>query len=162
SIRMVRTEASEEAACPYCQYVSVPTPLSQAAIFAGQTGLSEGQIAAILLSGEVLTAADVAAAVAAGKIRPENEAELVGRRLQDLVRRAYAQVTVAVRGQGPVDVSAPYVSWMAGVLGAAEIVKRALDLPSVDRQIDFDMMGPPPGFMLPAERDATGQCICWS
>jgi hypothetical protein len=162
SVRVIRTEAAGEKACPYCEYVTAVPPLSQAAVLAGQTGLAEGRIAALILSGAALTAEDVAVARTAGKIRPEDEAQLVGRRLKDLVWRTYAQVAVAPRGQGPVNVSAPYVSWMAGALGAAEIVKRALGLPPVGQRVDLDMTGLPQGFMLPAERDTTGRCICWS
>lgn len=162
SVRMVRTEAAEEGACPYCEYANTAQPLSQAAVFAGQTGLTEARVAALILTGETLTAEDVATALAAEKIRVADEADLVGRRFQDLVLRTYAQVSVAPNGQGQVNVSAPYVSWMAGVLGAAEIVKRALALPTLDRRIDFDMTGLPQGFVQPTERDATRRCICWS
>jgi hypothetical protein len=162
SVRMVRTEAADEGACPYCQYITSIPPLSQAAVTAQQTGLTEARVAALIVTGEALTAEDVSTARAAGKIRPEDEVGLVGRRLQDLVWRTYAQVAIAPSGQGQINVSAGYVSWMAGVLGAAEVAKQALGLPQVNMQVDVVMTGLPQGFVLPAERDSTHRCICWS
>lgn len=161
-LRVVLTLAADDGPCPYCQYVDVAPPLSQAAVDAQMTGLSLQRVVAIRVNEEALTGEDVAAAVAAGKIRPETSAELVGRRLHDLVRRAYAQVTVAASGEDAVNVSAPYVSWLAGVLGAAEIVKRVVGLPAVNNQVEVDMKGLPADFMQRAPRDGTRRCICWS
>jgi hypothetical protein len=162
SIRLQRERADDNYACPYCNFVDAAPPLSQAAVWAQQTGIAEQRVIHLLLTHEPLTAADIAAAVAAGRIRQDQSAELVGRRLADVVGQAYAQATVVPSPHDRVDVSTPYVSWMAGILGAAEIVKIAYGLPLIERRVDLDLSGLPAGFVLPAERDQSGRCLCWS
>ena len=65
-------------------------------------------------------------------------------------------------GEEVVAVAAPQVSWFAGVLAAAEIVKEVQGLPLVDRRVDVDLSGLPPGLVRRVAADATGRCLCRS
>ena len=106
--------------------------------------------------------ADLEQAVAAGRVTPERIAELAGRRIDDLVRRAYAEATVALPGPVTASVSAPFVSWMCGVLVITELVREACGAPLVDRRVDLDMSGVPLGVVRRRPRDSTGHCTCAS
>ena len=54
------------------------------------------------------------------------------------------------------------MSWFAGTLIAAELVKHMLGLPTVDRRVDIDVAGLPAGIVRRPPADATGTCICHS
>jgi hypothetical protein len=141
--------------------VAVGHPITQLQQIADLTGLPLGRVAE-LIDGVLLTGGDVAIAIGAGRISPATGAELVGRRIDDLVHRAYAEVSVPVAGREPVLVSAPCVSWMAGVLAASEVAKAGAGLPLVDRRVDLDLSGLPLGTVRRLPRDRSGRCLCAS
>ena len=159
ALHLQREHHDDELACPFCQFVSLDPPMSQIQARAAATGLPVERVAQLELRNEMLTAEDVAVAVSTGKVHPEQGAELVGRRIDDLLRRAYAEASVPVAG-GYAQVSAPYVSQMAGVLATGELVKAAAGLPLVDRRVDLDLSGMPLGVVSRRPRDVTGRCVC--
>jgi hypothetical protein len=65
-------------------------------------------------------------------------------------------------GGDVVAVASPQVSWFAGTLVAAELVKHMLGLPTVDRRVDIDVAGLPAGVVRSPLADPTGTCICHS
>ncbi len=152
----------DEYACPYCDFAGEAPPMSRIEAIAAQVGLSAPRVAELELGGAVLSADDVAAAVAAGRIRSEGSDALTGRRLDDLVRRAYAEVSVPVPGAAPAGVTAPYVSWMGGVLVAAELAKAARGIAPLGRRVDLDMSGVPLGVLSRKPRNRSGGCLCSS
>jgi hypothetical protein len=161
ALHLQREHLGDGLACPFCDFVDLDPPITQAEALVQQTGLPVERVLALGLGGR-LTDADVAAAVGAGRVNPEQARELVGRRLADLIRRAYAEATIQTLEAAPTAVSAPYVSWMGGVLAAAEIAKAALGLPMVERRVDLDLTGLPPGFVLARPADRSGRCVCAS
>jgi hypothetical protein len=152
----------DEYACPYCDFADEAPPMSGIEAIAAQVALSAPRVAELELGGAVLSADDVAAAVAAGRIRSEGSHALIGRRLDDLVRRAYAEVSVPVPGAPSAAVTAPYVSWMGGVLAAAELAKAARGLAPLDRRVDLDMSGVPLGVLSRKPLNPSGACLCSS
>lgn len=161
ALHVQREHPADDAACPYCQYVGVGHPITQVQQVADLTGLPLGRVGE-LIGGAPLTGDDVAIATSTGRISPAAGGELVGRRLDDLLRRAYAEASVPAAGGEPVMVSAPCVSWMAGVLAASEVAKAAAGLPLVDRRVDLDLSGLPLGAVRRLPRDASGNCLCAS
>ncbi len=162
ALHVQRSIAFDAFACSYCAYVDVAPPMSQVEVYAALTGLEHGRIAQ-LLDGDELDSGDVAAAVSAGKIAGAGAERLVGGRLEDLLHRHYAQARVPMGGEGLVaDVSAPHVSWLGGVLLAAEVVKAAAGLPPLDRRVELDLSGVPLGGWRRPRREASGRCICAS
>jgi hypothetical protein len=161
ALHLQREHLGDGSACPYCDFVDLEPPITQAGALAQQTGLPVERVLALAL-GAPLSDADVAAAVAAGRLDRERAGDLVGRRLADLVRRAYAEATIQTAEAAPTAVSAPYVSWMGGLLAAAEIAKAAVGLPLVERRVDLDLTGLPPGFVLARPVDRSGRCVCAS
>jgi hypothetical protein len=156
-------------ACPYCEYVPGAPALTQAHVIAAQVGLPLERIIALQIPRAALTTADLETCTAAGKISPETAARLVGHRLADLVAGAYAEAAIAPAGTpgepgrpGAVAVAAPQVSWLTGVITAAEMVKTAFGLPALDRRVDVDLSGLPPGFTRRVKADASGRCACAS
>ena len=152
-------------ACSYCDYVSADPPMTQADVQSQLTGLPIPRVLALGQPGMKLTTEDVGAAVAAGKLAPERRAALVGASFSDLVRQAYAEIEIRGGAAGEdVDtftLAAPHVSWFAGVLAAVEIVKELDGLPLVDRRVDVDLLGPPPGLTRRPSADTTGRCVCY-
>lgn len=63
---------------------------------------------------------------------------------------------------GEVTVSAPFVSWLAGVVLAAEVDKFARGLPILDRRVELDLSGVPAGVVRRLPPDPTGRCLCQS
>jgi hypothetical protein len=161
ALHVQREHPADDAACPYCQFVAVGHPITQVQQIADLTGLPLGRVAE-LIDGAPLTGGDVGIAMGAGRISPAAGADLVGRRIDDLVHRAYAEVSVPAAGSEPVLVSAPCVSWMAGVLAASEVAKAAAGLPLVDRRVDLDLSGLPLGAVRRLPRDPSGRCLCAS
>lgn len=155
-----REHPDDDAACPYCQFLAVGSPVTQMQVYADVTGLPLPRIAR-LLAGDRLTGDDVAAACAAGRIPASDAAAFVDRRLEDLVRNAYAQAQMTV-DDSDVLVSAPFVSWAAGTLLTSELAKAALGIPLVDRRVDLDLSGRPTGAVRRIGRDNTGRCLCAS
>ncbi len=149
-------------ACPYCDYVSAAPVLTQADVYAAATGLDLNRVLQLLQPGARLTDADVARAVAAGKVSPSREVALLGRSLNDLVRQAYAEVQIAAASGDVIAVASPHVSWFAGVLAAVEVVKQVRGLPLLDRRVDADVAGLPPGLVRRMQADRTGRCVCRS
>lgn len=150
---------ADDLACPYCQYLAVGTPMSQLAVYEAQTGIPMVRIAE-LLDGGRLEDRDIEVSVAAGRIHSDRAHELVGRRFEDLVRRAYAQATVRTVGGDTIAVSAPSVSWLAAVIVVAEIRKLEKVLPALDRRVDVDLSGIPTGMTRRVGRDRSGRCLC--
>jgi len=156
-------------ACPYCEYVPAEPALTQAHIIAAQVGLPVERVIALQIPGAVLTTADLQICTAGEKISPETAARLVGHRLADLVAGAYAEAAIAPAGTlgepgrpGAVAVATPQVSWLTGVITAAELVKTALGLPVLDRRVDVDLSGLPQGFTRRVKADQSGRCACAS
>lgn len=153
-------------ACPFCDFVAVDPPLTQAGVYSQVTGLPVQRVLTLLQDGAVLGAADVEVAIAAGRLNGDRRDALVGAPLSDLIRQAYAEAEV--RGTGAaadadvVAVAAPQVSWFAGVLLAAEVIKDLLGLPLVRRRVDVDVAGLPAGLVRVIDADTTGTCVCWS
>ena len=85
-------------ACPYCEYVPAEPALTQSHVIAAQAGLPVEKVIALQIPGAVLTAADLEASAASGKISPETAARLAGHRLADLVADAYAEAAIAPVG----------------------------------------------------------------
>ena len=153
-------------ACPFCDFVSAEPPLTQAGVYAQLTGLEITRVLTLLQEGARLASEDVDRAVGAAKVAADRRDALVGAPLSDLVRQAYAEAELRVPGveadTGIVAVASPQVSWFAGVLTAAEIVKELQGLPLLDRRVDVDVSGLPPGLVRRVPADTTGRCVCRS
>lgn len=166
ALHIQREHCFDEWACPYCEFVSTPTPLSQAQVHQQMTGLSLERVAHLHVSGDLLTSDDLDQVVRAGKLHEARAGELIGRRLDDLLQRIYAQAIVGGTAQpdpaGVTAVSTPFVSWMGGVLIAAELAKAAQGASMADRRVDLDLSGVPAGAIGRRDRDSTGSCICRS
>ena len=160
ALHIQREHLGDGFACPFCQYVDLSPSISQIQVWATLTGISPERVAELHFSKQMLIEADVQLASAAGRLRPNSCREMIGRRLEDLIHRAYAEATVQLPSGAAADVSAPFVSWMAGVLGAAEIVKSASGLAMVDRRFDLDMSGVPLGIVRRRQADSSGRCVC--
>lgn len=162
ALHIQREHPLDAFACPYCDFVSLAPPMNQIDSTAELLKLPQPRVAQLMLDGDTLTAVDIATVVAAGRIRPERSEELVGRRIDDLIRRTYAEISVPTDVGVPAAVSASYVSWMGGVLIAAELIKSALGLAMVDRRVDLDLSGVPLEGVRQRPRDTSGNCICAS
>ncbi|GAA3824083.1 hypothetical protein [Cellulomonas soli] len=155
-------------ACPFCDFVRADPPLTQAGVFAEVTGIPVSRVLALLLEGAALDASDVDMAIAAGRVPEQRREALMGAPLSDLVRQAYAEAEFRPQGNsaGPgadvVAVAAPQVSWLAGTLIAAELVKDMLGLPTLSRRVDLDAGGLPAGLVRSVPLDGTGTCVCHS
>lgn len=153
-------------ACAFCDFVRADPPLTQAGAYAQITGLAVSRVLGLLQDGAVLNASDVDVAVAAGKVPAHRRDSLVGAPLSDLVRQAYAEAEVRPQeaGQGAevVAVASPQVSWFAGVLIAAELVKYMLGIPTLQRRVDLDAGGLPAGVVSLVPADNSGTCVCHS
>ncbi len=153
-------------ACPFCDYVSSTPPLSQAGNYSELTGLSVTRVLALLATDVGLEQADLTAAVDAGRLAPDRVPALLGARLADLVRQAYAEIelrgSTTTPSSDPIALAAPQVSWFAGVLAAVEVAKQLRGLPLVDRRVDFDLSGLPSGLMRRMAQDSSGRCLCRS
>ena len=86
------------AACPFCHYIEVAPAMTQADAYVEMTGIPQNRILE-LLGGSKLSAADIAAASAAGKFTGD-ATNLVGRRVEDLVGRVYADAPVPTANGG--------------------------------------------------------------
>ncbi len=163
TLHVQREHLGDGMRCPFCDYVNERSPLSQAGVFAQLTGLEEARIARLLVEGETLTDADVTTVCRARGLDPEWTSPLVGRRLQDLLDRVYAEAAFPAGSSGElVAVSAPFVSWIGGVLAAGEVLKAGYGLPLVDRRVEIDLLGEPPDFVHRRHADGTGRCPCAS
>ena len=150
--RAVATDC--ENACSYCLYVDAALPHDQVDAYAELTGIAPARVLQ-LLNGESLTLDDLSCF--------PDRADLIGCRLDDLVREAYAEATVTLGHHTPVaEITAPQVSWLTGVVIAAEILKDALDYPPLNRRLRVDLRGLPLGVTDRPPPDPTGRCICRS
>jgi hypothetical protein len=162
ALHVQRSGANDVFACPYCEFVDVAAPRSQAEVYANMTGLDTSRVEE-LLSGKALKRHDVEGAVGAGAIADDHAEHLIGGRIEDLVRRHYARANVPlVHGGVDAGVSAPHVSWLAGTLLACEVVKAAIGLRPLDRRVEVDLSGLPLGGWRRLARDPTGRCTCTS
>ena len=177
ALHVQREHLGDGHACPFCDYVDAAPATTQAQMHAEVTGLSVERVLTLLNQSMTLDAADVAAAVSAGKIATNDTTRFVGARLADLVRGAYAEAAVlpapipgAAAAASTIEtpnpetpaVAAPHVSWFAGVLAAAEVLKELHGLPRLDRRVDVDLAGLPPGVIRRRSHDETGRCVCHS
>lgn len=158
----VQRERFDEYACPFCDYVSADPPTTQATVYADLTGLDQHRVLRLLQPGALLDQPDIDRAVSVGRIAANRAPALLGRPLQDLVRQAYAEVQVPSSGGAVLSVAAPHVSWFSGALAAVEIMKQIVDLPLLDRRVDADLGGLPPGLVRRSRSDITGRCVCRS
>lgn len=160
-------------ACPFCDFVRADPPLTQAGVYSQVTGIPIPRVLALLQDGAVLEASDVDLAIAAGRVPAPRRDALVSAPLSDLIRQAYAEAEMhpqggdvgadaANGGSDVIAVASPQVSWFAGTLIAAELVKHMLGLPTVDRRVDLDVAGLPAGIVRRPHADSTGTCICHS
>lgn len=160
-------------ACPFCDFVRADPPLTQAGVYSRVTGIPVQRVLALLQDGQVLAAADVDMAIGAARVPAHRRDALVGAPLSDLIRQAYAEAEIRPQGSDAgadaanggsevIAVASPQVSWFAGALVAAELAKRLLGLPTVDRRVDLDIAGLPAGIVRRLPADATGTCICHS
>jgi hypothetical protein len=152
-----------DGACSYCQYVDEQPTLSGSQMLAEMIGLSVERVIAIQqVEGGVVSAVDVEQMAASGKFH--GQPPQAGERLQDVVRRIYAQAAVPTE-TGPVLISTPYVSAMAGLLLVVEAVKEGdprLHPCRLKGRYDLDMSGEPPPFTQATVRDNSGRCLCYS
>jgi hypothetical protein len=158
SFHVQREHCFDEWSCPNCDFVDEGAPITQVQLLADMTGLDPARVA-ILLEGDALDEHDLGVISAAGKVAADQA--IVGRRLADLLARVYAEATVPVAGTA-LRVSAPFVSWMAGTILAAEACKPSIGAPQLDRRVDLDMSGIPTGAVGRRPRDQTGRCLCAS
>lgn len=159
-------------ACPFCDFVRADPPLTQAGVYAQVTGIPVPRVLALLQDGAVLEASDVDMAIATGRLPVHRRDALLGAPLSDLIRQAYAEAEMRPHGAEPgattaagsdlIAVASPQVSWFAGTLVAAELVKHVLGLPTVTRRVDLDVAGLPAGVVRSVPADTTGTCICHS
>jgi len=152
-----------DGACAYCQYVDEKPSLSGSQVLANMIDLSVERVIAIQqLEGGVVSDADAAQMAASGLF--QGQPPRAGERLADLQRRIYAQAAVATEG-GPVLISTPFVSAMAGLLLLAEALKESderLHPYRLAGRYDLDMSGEPPPFTQATVRDPSGRCLCHS
>lgn len=152
-------------ACPFCDYVDATPPRTQAHVIAEQVRLPVDRILALQVATASLSREDLLICHAAGAINAEAVEQLVGRRLADLLARTYADAVWSAPDAGAdeqVAIAAPHVSWLTGVLGAAEIAKSAAGLPLLDRRVDVDLSGLPQDHTSHRPADASGRCACTS
>ncbi len=162
-LHVQREHLGDGSACPFCEFVDVRAAISKSQAESEFTGIPAQRIETIRLTGARLTQEDVRCAVDAGRIKAADAGQLVGRRFEDLVRRVYADALVPAQpGSQATPVSAPNVSWAAGVLAGAEVAKKAMGFPLVDRRVDLDLSGLPQGIILKRPADRSGRCPCAS
>lgn len=142
-------------ACPYCLHVNVTDPGDQVDLYAQVTGITTDRIRQ-LLSGEQLTPEDLK------YVSIPDSSRLEGRRLEDLIRAAYAEATIPTSDptSSQLQISAPHVSWLTGITIAAEISKASLALPTLERRLRIDLRGLPLGVTDRPPADSTGRCVC--
>jgi hypothetical protein len=164
ALHLQREHLGDGYRCPYCDFVDLRTPLSQAAADAALTGLDERRVIELINDPQGLTEGDISQLIAHGKIPASSASALLGRRLADVRGRIYAEglIPAPVPGTAPTPVSAPFVSWVSGVLCAAEIAKAARGLPLIDRRVELDLHGLPDDFVLRLAQDTSGRCACAS
>jgi hypothetical protein len=152
-----------DGACAYCQYVDTQPTLSGAQVLAEMIGLPVERVIAIQqLDGGVITDADAAQMAASGRF--QGAPPDAGERLQDLVRRIYAQAAVPT-AMGAVLISTPFVSAIAGLLLLVEALKESdarLHRYRLNGRYDLDLSGEPPPFTQATVRDKSGRCLCYS
>jgi hypothetical protein len=161
-----RERLGRDTACPFCDYVDLAPPLTQAQAHAATSGLSLQRVLVLMQQGSRLTATDVATAIASGKVSPERRETLLGAPFSDLIRQAYAEAAIASTSgptaDGVIAIAAPHVSWFCGAVAAAEVVKQVDGLPLLDLRVDADLAGLPPGLVRRMPPDPTGRCVCRS
>jgi hypothetical protein len=149
ALHVQRHLPADDLACPYCDFVDAGRWRGQARTYA-RLGITGPRLQA-LLDGDLLTTDDVAKAIWAGAVDPAAMSGLAGGRLVDLLTRP---------GAGRAEMSMPHVSWMAGALLAAEVVKVAAGLPGLERRVELDMTGVPLGGWRRPVRNPSGRCPC--
>lgn len=164
ALHVQRERFGDDLCCPFCDYVSADPPASQAQVYSNLTGLAVSRVLQLLDGDSCLVAADVDAVIASGRVPSLRRADFVGFRLADLVHEVYAEAPLRTGAQdaGTIAVAAPHVSWFAGVLAAVEVLKQLDGLPLLDRRVDVDLGGLPPGVVRRIPADRTGRCVCRS
>lgn len=164
ALHLQREHLGDGYRCPYCNFVDLRTPLSQAAVDAELTGLTEQRIIELLQDPQGLSETDINLLIANGKVPASSGPTLLGRRIADLRARIYAEglIPATSPGAAPTPVSAPFVSWVTGVLCAGEIAKAARSLPMINRRVELDLHGLPDDFVYRLPQDNSGRCACAS
>lgn len=159
SFHVQRHHPADDLACPYCDFVDAGRWRGRGRTYA-RFGLTAPRLQS-LLDGETLSVDDVATAIWTGSVDPDAMRGLVGGRLVDLMRQpgAAGRGGSGMGGAGS-GVSAPHVSWLAGTLLAAEVVKHSVGIPGVDRRVDLDLTGVPLGGWRRPQRNPSGRCPC--
>lgn len=153
-------------ACPFCDFVTAESTLTQSAADAALTGLPEQRIIELHYHHTGLEQQDLDMMVQAGKLTPETAAGLLGARVADMRHRLYAQAVIPAAGAhaganaAPAPLSAPFVSWAVGVLLACEVAKAARSLPAINRRVELDLHGYPGNYAHQFEADRSGRCAC--
>jgi hypothetical protein len=163
SFHVQREHLGDGSRCPFCDFVTVESPLAQAAADARLTGLPERRIVEVLFHDERLQQQDVDQMVSAGRLQPQDTHGLVGARLADLRNRLYAQAAIPAPDPDaapPAPLSGPFVSWASGVLLAVELAKNARGLAPVERRVEVDLHGYPADFVHSLSADSSGRCAC--
>ena len=147
-------------ACPYCDLVDTGRWRSRGRLYA-RFGLTGPRLQA-LLTGDTLTADDVATAIWTGAVHPDSMGRLVGRHLTDLLRQppTGARAPAGDVAFEEATVAAPHVSWLAGTLLAVEVMKASAGLPGIERRVDVDLHGVPLGGWRRPPRNPSGRCPC--
>jgi hypothetical protein len=158
ALHVQREHCFDDWSCPNCDFVDEGAPITQVQQYADMTGLDPARVA-VLLEGDTLHEQDIQRLSVAGKVSAGPS--MAGRRLADLIARVYAEASVPVAGT-PLRVSAPFVSWIAGTILAAEACKPLIGAPQLDRRLDLDMAGIPTGGVGQRRQDQTGRCLCAS
>jgi hypothetical protein len=158
ALHLQRETLGDGWACPFCEYTEMDSPMTQVQVLADLTGLPVERVATLQDSGGLLQSEDAALIVAAGRLNIDAAQALIGKRLEDLVQRAYADAMIQTPDSDQVSIAAPYVSLMAGVLGVTELTKAAAGIPMVNRRVSLDLAGIPLGTV--GRRPSKINCIC--
>lgn len=145
-------------ACVYCPYVDTGPALAPHEVWSEITGLASDRVQE-LLRGAPLEQRDVDE-MSGPNAQDKSDEDLVGRTLNEVRERLYAEVLVETDGER-MAVSAPFVSGLAGAVLASELIKEVAGSEQrVDRRVDLDLAGVPTGLTRRLSQDGTGRCLC--
>jgi hypothetical protein len=148
ALHVHRHLALDDLACPYCEFVDAGCWRERGQLYA-RFGLTASRLQE-LLEGDRLSVEDVATAIWTGAVDASAVERLVGGRLVDLLPAT----------ERTTEVAAPHVSWLAGTLLAAEVVKEAVGVAGIDRRVEVDLSGIPLGGWRRPARNGSGRCPC--
>jgi hypothetical protein len=152
-------------ACLQCLYLQPRAAISTELRLASELGLSLHEVEHLLaenrpISGEILERIERHRGVEPGRFQ-----ELAGRYLQSFYQRAVCGEATVRTGSGTLTTPLSFISTAAGVLLAAELVKRSspeLARFALDNYFRLDMLyAPNPAFREQRLQEPTRECICW-